>query len=96
MALSQRHSRLITVDGADYRWQVRRDSECVYCGGGLGASFVVQHVDPQGSVLVVGPSHSMSPIVPAVVRARVRSALSQGWMPACPGAPFHLGQAASR
>lgn len=90
MALNRRHSRLITLDGTDYRWQVRRDSECVYCKGGLGASFVVQQVDPQGSVLVVESSHTMSPIVPAVVRACVRSALGQGWMPAHPGAQFHL------
>ncbi|MEV7283110.1 hypothetical protein AB0O01_00845 [Streptomyces sp. NPDC093252] len=90
MALNRRYSRLITVDGIDYRWQVRRNSPCGFCGGGLGASFVVQQVDPQGSLLVVGASHAMSPIASAVVRARVRSALGQGWMPAHPGAPFHL------
>ena len=91
MALAAKRSRRLVVDGAVYCWQVRKNSECLVCRGGLGATFVVQREEPQGALLIVDMPQHASPIVPALVTAGIRQALSQGWQPARPGRPFHLG-----
>ncbi|MFE4925428.1 hypothetical protein [Streptomyces sp. NPDC056661] len=90
MALPKKHSRLLTLDSVHYRWQVSRNSCCQYCGGGLEATFVVQQVEPQGALLIVDAPEHTSPIVPAIVTASIRRAISRGWRPTQPGRPFHL------
>ncbi|WP_055591152.1 hypothetical protein [Peterkaempfera griseoplana] len=104
MALVRRGSRLIAVDGAEYRWRVR--PRPTYCQGmGWSAlTFAVERVHEAdgvpGTVLVVDvgaarPDNwlgrpSMS-VLPSTVAAAVRLALAGGWEPERPGRPFLVG-----
>lgn len=105
MALTVKGSRLITVNGAVYRWRIRRkpsySQECL--GGPL--TFAAGLADARGSVLAVTisdagrpdglvPVGRSSPIVrPALVATVIQTALDRGWQPAAPGAQFRLSLA---
>lgn len=105
MALTVKGSRLITVDGAVYRWRMRRQptygQECL--GGPL--TFAVELTGARGSVLAVTipdasrpdslvPAGRSSLIVrPALVATVIQAALDRGWQPAVPGAQFRLSLA---
>ncbi len=96
MALTQRGSRPIVVDGIEYRWQVRRRPS--YCQGiGAPLTFAVELPGAHGVVLVVRadaarPDNwigSRSAVIrPAQVAACIRAALRGGWRPAQPGPAF--------
>ncbi|MBV1849348.1 hypothetical protein [Catellatospora tritici] len=96
MALTQRGSRPIVVDGIEYRWLVRRRP--TYSQGiGAPLTFVVELPDAHGAVLVVRTDAARpdnwigSPsavIRPAQVAACVRAALRGGWRPTQPGPAF--------
>jgi hypothetical protein len=105
MALAVKGSRLIAVDGAVYRWRMRRTpsygQECL--GGPL--TFAVELTGVRGSVLAVtipdaGRPDSLVPaarssliVRPALVAAVIRVALARGWQAALPGAQFQLSVA---
>lgn len=100
MALAVKGSRLITVDGAVYRWRMRRNptygQQCL----SSPLTFAVELADARGTVLVVtvpDVSHPASLVAdsslivrPALVAAVIRTALGRGWEPAASGAPFRL------
>jgi len=105
MALTVKGSRLITVDGAVYRWLMRRTpsyhQECL--GGPL--TFAVELAGARGSVLAVTVPDAGRPdslvlaarpgliVRPALVAAVIRTALGRGWQPAAPGPQFQLSLA---
>jgi hypothetical protein len=99
MALAVKGSRLITVNGAVYRWQLRRRPDCY----GIPLAFAVELAGTPGSVLVAvirdvdHPrsliSRSSLIVRPALVAAVIQAALGQGWQPGSPGVPFRLSLA---
>ena len=103
MALAVKGSRLITINGILYRWRLRRkpsyNQECF----NAPLTFAVELVGSSGSILAVAipdVSHPGSLIArsslivrPALVAAVIQAALSRGWQPAAPGAPFRLNMA---
>lgn len=99
MAIANKGSRRIVVDGLAYRWSVR--SRPTY-DQGLGAplSFAVQSADAeQGQVLHVTldaarpdawlPAATVE-VGPALVGEAIRRGLAAGWTPAAPGSAFAL------
>ena len=88
MTLRKKGSRLITVNDAVYRWRVWGSVRCcVACSSGR-SDFAVQRVDQKDTVLLAATS--AFPVVPSIVEARVRSALSQGWQSTTEGPAFRL------
>ncbi|MFJ6216320.1 hypothetical protein ACIQGZ_23775 [Streptomyces sp. NPDC092296] len=101
MALVRKGSRLVTVDGTEYRWRVR--PRPTYCQGAGWSSltFAVERTGcGPGSVLVADlgaarPDNwagrpAMS-VLPSTVAAAVRLGLTRGWQPDRPGSPFLVG-----
>ncbi|MGW4064399.1 hypothetical protein ACWEGE_39350 [Amycolatopsis sp. NPDC004747] len=86
MTLPRRGSRLITVDGTEYRWTVRRKPTYAQ---GLGATmtFAVELAERPGATLVVDTGRPRpdnwlhlpaEPVRPAEVVAAVRAAVARG------------------
>lgn len=73
MSLARKGTRLMTVDGARYRWVVAADDE-----PGLG--IVVESADSVGQRMVTWVEHGTT-ISPWLVREAVLHALSKGWHP---------------
>jgi len=105
MALAVKGSRLITVNGAVYRWRLRRKpsyhqecfdvpltfaAELVGSGGSVMAA-AIPDVSHPGSLL----ARSSLIVRPALVAAVIQAALRRGWQPASPGAPFRLSLASA-
>lgn len=105
MALTVKGSRLITVDGAVYRWRMRRkpsySQECL----GSPLTFAVELAGARGSILSVTIPDAGRPdslvlaarrsliVRPALVASVIQAALDRGWEPAVHGAPFRLSLA---
>ncbi|MFG2840832.1 hypothetical protein ACGFYE_38220 [Streptomyces zaomyceticus] len=103
MALVKRGSRLINVDGTAYRWRLRGRPTYDQALVQSPLTYAVEHADTPGTTLVVStnqphPSNWFgtkgSPSLPAQVADSIRTATTDGWMPASPGSPFHLDQSA--
>lgn len=101
MALAQKGSRPIVVDGVHYRWTVRRKPTYTQGLAESGLVFAVQRQDaPEGAVLRVEapsprPDHwlgrrASAAIAPRHVVAAIRRALAEGWNPQFPGSAFRL------
>ncbi|MCG5218601.1 hypothetical protein [Streptosporangium sp. KLBMP 9127] len=99
MAIPKKGSRLITVDGAGFRWRVRRKP--TYCQGNSWGpmTFAVELADASGRVLLVSlpcsrpdawQGERTTAIQPALVTATVRLALKRGWDPQQAGGAFNL------
>ncbi|QNP71889.1 hypothetical protein IAG44_22395 [Streptomyces roseirectus] len=99
MTLPRKGTRRIVVAGVSYRWHLRRRP--TYARGLLWTpcTYVVEHADSPGAVLVVttGRPHPGNwlgaeavGVRPSDVAGAVERALDQGWAPTTPGAPFHL------
>ncbi|SDZ11915.1 hypothetical protein SAMN05444365_105406 [Micromonospora pattaloongensis] len=95
MALPRKGSRPITVDGVDYRWMVRRRASA----GPAPLSFVVEHADDPGALLVVslpwahprpGQGRPGEVVRPGIVASAITTARDRGWHPDQPGPPFPL------
>ncbi len=94
MTMPRTHSRAIEVDGVRYRWLVR--SRPTYPQGiAAPMTFAVTLAERPASTLVVQTTAARpdnwlgrpsAVVTPAVVRAVVRSAVSDGWDPTAPGA----------
>jgi hypothetical protein len=98
MALAKKKSRLIHVDGDDYRWAVSPDDGFMV--------LVVERAQGPGSRLLVYTGYdelllpkpggagflrsSQIEITPGFVRRWVDYALAHGWTPAIPGREFRL------
>lgn len=99
MALVKKRSRLIMVDGVVYRWQVRRQPTYSQALGWSPLTFVVEHAEHPGRVLVVStpvahPGNWLNlPTVgvrPKTVASSVRAAIAAGWVATERGSPFLL------
>ncbi|USA05464.1 hypothetical protein NCG97_36650 [Streptomyces lydicamycinicus] len=101
MALVKKGSRLITVNGTTYRWRLR--GRPTYGQGVVQSplTFAVEHADTPGTTLVIttdqpNPSNWLeiqgSTVLPTQVADSIRTALTNGWSPMCPGPPFLLDQ----
>ncbi|MEU4525541.1 hypothetical protein AB0F52_43310 [Amycolatopsis sp. NPDC024027] len=87
MTLPRKGSRLITVDGTDYRWTIRRKP--TYSQGiGATMTFAVELADRPGATLVVDTGRprpdnwlhlATEPVRPAEVAEAVRAALEAGF-----------------
>lgn len=106
MALNKKGSRRITVDGAAYRWRIRRKPSYMQglCWTPLAYAVELADDDRPGRTLVVttGQPHSSNwlgveaePVRPDHVAASIKEALAQGWEPAGSGSPFLLDQSAT-
>lgn len=92
-------SRLITVDGTDYRWRLRGRPTYDQGLAASPATYAVEHAERPGATLVVATDQPHcgnwmgregKPVHPADVAAAVRLALRQGWEPTAPGAAYRL------
>jgi len=101
MALNRKGSRLITVDGIEYRWRIRRKPSYTQALGWTPMTYAVEAANgsQSGTTLIVTSSqahasnwvgHEAEPIRPAHVAASIREALEQGWNPTRTGSPFRL------
>lgn len=99
MGMLKKGSRLLNVDGIQYRWRVRNRPS--YSQAILKSPLVlaVERADPPGAKLVVElfQAHPgnwlMAPVVavlPSDVESHIRSALAAGWHPDVPGKSFLL------
>ncbi|MEU8636747.1 hypothetical protein AB0C38_31635 [Amycolatopsis sp. NPDC048633] len=87
MTLARKGSRLITVDGTDYRWTVR--PKPTYTQGlGSTMTFAVELAERPGATLVVDTGRprpdnwlhlATEPVRPAEVADGVRAALARGF-----------------
>jgi hypothetical protein len=79
MAVSQKRSRPITIDGKGYRWKITVDSGY--------STLIVQAAEGAGQKLVVhGPVDLL--LTPALVRNFIEQAMGKGWLPAKSGPEF--------
>ena len=103
MALAQKGSRNLVVDGIAYRWSVRRKpTYCQEMGWGpmtfaiaaVSSGFCLLHVQTSAmrpdSISMPGASDKAVAITPALVARSIRLALQQGWQPYKPGSAFEL------
>ena len=103
MALAQKGSRKLVVDGIAYRWSVRRKpTYCQEMGWGpmtfavtgVPGGFCLLHVQTSAmrpdSISMPGASDKAVAITPALVTRSIRLALQQGWQPYKPGSAFEL------
>lgn len=97
--MAKQGSRLITVDGNEYRWKVR--GRPTYDQGMAWAplTFVVEHAERPGARLVVSlpcahPGNwVMAPAgvaLPSTVASAIKTAMNTGWRPTRPGPERNL------
>ncbi len=98
MAILKKGSRLLTVDGVQYRWRVRNRPTYAQALD-MTLILAVEQADSPGAKLVVGlpqahPGNWMGStaigVLPSDVTGYIRSALASGWHPDAPGAAFIL------
>jgi hypothetical protein len=99
MALVKKGSRLITVDGALYRWRVRKRPSYAQALAQSPLSFAVERADRGGAVLIVTMpgAHpgawvggAAASVVPSLVAAAIRRGRERGWAAERPGSAFFL------
>lgn len=99
MSIPKKGSRLIVVQGATYRWNVRRKPSYLQALAQAPWILAIEPVQQAGCTLVVRLSQAHpknwmglpSPsLTPRIVAAFVQQALSKGWQPHQAGKPFTL------
>ena len=102
MGMRKKWSRLITVDGVQYRYHIAEDQF-----GGCGLHICIQRVEPTGQRLMSGfrkpiawsnvaPGHTVGrfepqAVPPRVIRELILAGLAAGWRPSALGlGTFHL------
>lgn len=99
MALVQKGSRRIVVDGVTYRWRVRHKPTYCQGNGWTPLTFAVEDATTPGTTLVVQTDRPhpgnwfvlpTRPVLPADVTQAIRTALTRGWTPPTNGSPFRL------
>ncbi|WP_433370605.1 hypothetical protein [Streptosporangium sp. CA-115845] len=100
MAIPKKGSRLISVDGATFRWRVRRKPTYCQANSWGPLTFAVELAETPGRVLLVSLPCSRPDawygertiaIQPALVTATIRQALDRGWDPRQAGNAFDVG-----
>ncbi|MEW5539282.1 hypothetical protein AB1339_16690 [Streptomyces cyaneofuscatus] len=105
MALNTKGSRRITVDGTEYRWQIRRKPSYMQglCRTPIAYAVEAGSGGRPGTILIVivGQAHpgnwvgvEAEPVRPAHVAASIRQARGKGWDPDRAGSPFWLDRSA--
>jgi hypothetical protein len=99
MTLAAKGSRQITVDGVAFRWKVRGRPTYSQANGWTPLTFVAEHAERPGALLVVTlpyahPGNGMAlraaVVLPGTVAEAISQALAGGWRPSVPGPPFVL------
>ncbi|MFG1948683.1 hypothetical protein [Nonomuraea sp. NPDC048826] len=99
MSMPEKGSRLITVDGAVYRWRVRRKPASGPDGGQAPLTFAVERAEESRGVLVVvlpcarpdnWKGERTIVVRPVLVAGCIRRALDRGWNPGQRGPAFTL------
>jgi hypothetical protein len=99
MTLAAKDSRKITIDGVAFRWKVRGRPTYCQSNGWTPLTFVAEHAERPGALLVVTlpyarPDNWMglraAAVLPGTVAEAISQALSGGWRPEVPGPPFAL------
>ena len=99
MALPKKGTRRIKVDGAEYRWAIRKKP--TYCQAAFASpmTFAVECVQAPQTVLLVTttvprPDNRLQQpsvcVRPAQVAKAIRQAHRAGWQPGAPGSAFIL------
>ncbi len=97
--MPKKGSRLITVDGAAFRWQVRHKPTYRQGNDWTPLRFAVERAEAPAGVLLVSlpcarPDNWLGErtiaVRPALVAGCIRRAVDQGWNPAQAGSPFPL------
>ena len=89
MSIPRKGSRRVEVDGAEFRWVIRKDP--TYAQGALRAPMVVAIQLEEGRSVcrvhlgVSRPDNWVAPhqtqVTPMLVRRMIREALGKGWVP---------------
>lgn len=99
MALGRKGARNIVVNGATYRWRLRRRPTYSQALCWSPCTYAVEHAERPGSVLVVTTDqrhsgnwfgHQARPVLPSDVAHAIELALSRGWTSTASGSPFQL------
>lgn len=100
MAIRKTGTRQIVVDGAAYRWRIRRRPTSFQTDYGSGTlSLAVESANHAGAVLVLLTDRPhpkdcvpkpLNPIKPSDVASWIRLAIRTGWVPSQPGPQVHL------
>jgi hypothetical protein len=100
MAMPQKGSRRIVVDGQPYRWRVPRSGTYPQLAYGAALTLAVEHAGGGAALMVVcdGARHGNwasapgTTVTPGRVADLVRRALAAGWVPTEPGSAFYLSE----
>lgn len=99
MTLLKKGSRILDIDGVEYRWRLRGRPTNSQGNACVPMYFAAELAEEPGSTLVVRTSHThpgnwvgapATPILPGEVAKAVRAALAGGWRPAQRGKQFLL------
>ncbi len=99
MTLARKGTRVISLDGVRYRWQVRWKSTYLQGPDWEPLRFVVEHIEGRGALLIVElpvpyPGNWLdlptAPVTPSLVASSIRSALAEGWLPQQQGPPYRI------
>jgi hypothetical protein len=98
MSLPQKGSRSIEIDGARYRWLIRRKPTYGQGIGESGLSVAIELLDHGATLVVVLDAHrpdawidpGQVSVTPRDVARFVRAGLARGWTPALAGKTVEL------
>lgn len=99
MTLAAKGTRRITVRGTTYRWKVRGKPTYGQGNGWAPLTFVVEHAERQGALLVVSLPYAhpgnwlglpSGGVPPRTVAAAISRALAEGWEATTAGPAFEL------
>ncbi|GAA3009255.1 hypothetical protein [Streptosporangium longisporum] len=99
VAIPKKGSRLISVDGAVYRWRIRHKPTYSQANSWGSLTYAVEPAEGQGRILLVELPCSRPDawygertmtVRPALVAATIRRALDRGWDPSQTGSAFTL------
>ncbi|GGP94106.1 hypothetical protein [Streptosporangium pseudovulgare] len=99
MAMPRKGSRLINVDGAAFRWRIRRRPAHWRDENRSPLTVTIERAEEPGCVLVVSlpcarpdnwRGERTIAVRPALVAGCIRRAIEQGWNPGRPGSAFTL------
>jgi hypothetical protein len=105
VAMPKTGSRRIVVDGATYRWRIRRKLPTLLVDYGGPLVFSAELIGAKGSALVVSLpqvrglvlgdlyDYDRTPATPGQVATAIRDAIAAGWRPSIPGKPFEFAAA---
>lgn len=105
MAIPNKGSRQIVVEGTIYRWRVRHKPTYSQANAWTNFVLAVEQAEARGSTLLVDLSQAhpgnwmgepVVPVLPSDVELCIRKALTAGWRPSERGKSFQMIQPAVR